>query len=172
MGTTIQIAKHNLSVSLHPAMVIHADKYTEARGGWGNLPVSSILHTDLVFRSKQENVDWPIHLTGYDMPVYNNQDVIVIAVDDAIIGFVDTQTDLYYYTDTNFSRNFNIGMRRYKAWLIGFIGSVIAYFLIADPINIILCIIPLVLMLIFYHVQKAIWNSRIKNALDGFLSNR
>jgi len=42
---TLSNSKKELSVSLHPATVIHANKYTEASGGWSNLPVRSTLYT-------------------------------------------------------------------------------------------------------------------------------
>src|SRR4051812_26194866 len=119
MSTTIQIAKKELSVSLHPAKVIHANKYTEASGGWNNLPVSSTLYTDVVFRSKESGRDWPINIKGNELPVYTDQDVIVIGLEDLIIGFVDTQTDHYYYTETDFAGNFQLGARLYKVLLTG-----------------------------------------------------
>ena len=171
MNATIQIAKHDLSVSLHPATVIHANKYTETSGGWYHLPVFSTLYTDVVFRSKKNGQDWPIYIKRFDLPIYTNQDVTVIAIDDLIMGYIDNQTEYYYYTDTDFFENFKLGISRYKAWLIGTIASALGYFIFHDR-EWILSFIPLITMLAFYHIQKLILNNRTTKALDDYLTSR
>jgi hypothetical protein len=169
--SSIQISNRNLSVSLYPATVIHANKYTDTYGGTFNLPVRTTLHNDVVFRSKQTNEDWPVHIRNRDLPIYSNQDVIVIAVEETIIGYIDTQTDVYYYTSTDFYYNFDLGIRPYKIWITGAIATIASFFLFRDE-QTIFCILPLIATYFFYRIHKTIINYRAETAMDNSLSLR
>lgn len=168
---SILVAKRNLSVSLHPATVIHADKYTDTRGGAFDLPVRTTLHNEVVFRSKQTHEDWPIHISGRNLPIYSNQDVIVIAVEEKIMGYVDSQTGKYYYTSTNFFGNFDLGISLYKIWLVGIITAIACFFLLPDGWKA-LCLVPLVITFGFYRIHKTIVNQSALKAMNDFLSSR
>jgi hypothetical protein len=168
---SIQISKRNLSVSLYPATVIHANKYTDTYGGSFDLPVRTTLHNDVVFRSKQTNEDWPVHIRNRDLPIYNDQDVIVIAVEETIIGYIDCQTNLYYYTSTNFLHNFDLGIRSHKIWITGAIATTASFFIFPDE-QTILCILPLLATYFFYTIHKTLINYRAEKAMDNFLKSR
>lgn len=170
MYGSIQISKRNLSVSLYPATVIHANKYTDTYGGSFDLPVRTTLHNDVVFRSKQTNEDWPVHIRNRDLPIYSNQDVTVIAVEETIIGYIDSQTDVYYYTSTDFYY-FDLGIRPHKIWITGAIAAMATFFLFQDEQKI-FCIFPLIAMYFFYRIHKTLLNYRAEKAMDNFLGSR
>jgi len=66
MEKTITVSGKDFPVSLHKATVIHADKFTRTSGGWNNLPVTSTLYTDVVFRIDESNEDWPLYIKNID----------------------------------------------------------------------------------------------------------
>ncbi|MES2372403.1 MAG: hypothetical protein V4557_07475 [Bacteroidota bacterium] len=169
--SSIQISNRDLSVSLYPATVIHADKYTDTRGGAFDLPVRTTLHNDVVFRSKQTNEDWPVHIRNLNLPIYSNQDVILIAVEETIIGYIDTRTDLYYYTSTDFVNNFDLGIHPNKIWITGVLTAIALFFFLPEEKNL-LFFLPLIGMYFFYRIHKTLLNYRAEKAMDSFLSSR
>lgn len=169
MKTNLQVGKHELLVSLHPATVIHADRYSETTGGYGHWPVRSSLYTEVVFRSKETGMDWPITITDLRPRIYTDQQVTVIAANSVIVGFVDTQTQRFYYTVSDFARSLGLGTRRYLSMLAGIVASVACFLLLPEEWKA-LCVFAFVAAVVFHYSQKAILNRRIEKAIDQYLT--
>jgi len=167
MEKTITVSGKNFPVSLHKATVIHADKFTRTSGGMHNLPVRSTLYTDVVFRIDESNEDWPLYIKYIDLVIYKDQRVLVIVVNDAIVGFVDEKTGRYYYTTTQFSKLLKLGIHYTYYIIAGIAGAVILY--LAYPKQFGWVLIPLVIALIAYQIQKLILSSQARKAIDSFL---
>jgi hypothetical protein len=171
MEKTIRIQNRDILITLHPATVIHTDKYSETSGGWGNLPVVSTLYTDVVFRSRTSKEDWPHKITNRDLPIYNNQEVRVISADNIIIGYIDEQTKKYYYTSDNLSNRMGLGMSYYLVWVIGIAGAVMIGFITRDTKMILLVFAPLIITWLFYRIQKWVLHLQVTKAIDHYLQD-
>jgi hypothetical protein len=169
METTIRIQNRDIQIALHPATVIHTDKYSETSGGWGNLPVVSTLYTDVVFRSRTSKEDWHHKITSRDLPVYNDQEVRVISADNIIIGYIDEQTKKYYYTSNNLSNRMGLGMSYYLVWVIGIVGAVIIGLLTWETTMMWLLFTPLIITWLFYRIQKWVLHAQVTKAIDHYL---
>lgn len=172
MKTTIEISNNTFPVSLESAEVIHADKYTEASGGWGSLPVHSFLYTDVVFRTGTDKKDWHLKINHLDLPIYRGQQVLVICVNNSIIGFIDRQTSKYYYTVTDFAKLLCLGMAYYWVWVIGVLAGLIALVFTwkdEDGFLPLLFFMPIAAMWLIYHAQKWLLNGHIKQQIDQYL---
>lgn len=169
METTIRISKQEILIALHNATVIHANKYTDVRGGFYHSPVNSTLYTDVVFRSKTNIEDWPIYIRSLDLPIYTGQEVMVISADNIIVGYVDKQTGHYYYTTTDLANKLGLGMWYYLVWLIGIVAGIILFFVDQNKTQPLVWFSPLAITWIFYRVQKWVIHRRVKKTIDGFL---
>lgn len=172
MKTTIEISNHAFPVSLESAEVIHADKYTEASGGWGSLPVRSFLYTDVVFRTGTGKEDWHLKISHLDLPVYRGQNVLVICINNSIIGFIDRQTSKYYYTVTDFVPLLRLGMAYYWVWVIGVLTGLAALVFTWQEEDIslpLVFLLPIAGMWLIYHAQKWLLNGHIKQQIDEYL---
>lgn len=168
----IEISNKTFPISLESAEVIHADKYTEARGGWGSLPVSSFLYTDVVFRAGTGKEDRHLKINNLDVPIYRGQHVLVISVNKSIIGFVDRQTSKYYYTVTDFAQLLHLGMAFYWVWVIGVLTGLLALVFTwkEDDVSLpLLFLLPIAGMWLIYHAQKWLLNGHIKQQIDQYL---
>ena len=169
METTVHISNQEFPISLDNATVIHANKYTDVRGGFYYFPVSSTIYTDVVFRSKVTNEDWPIYITGLDLPIYTGQEVMVISAGNIIVGYVEKQTSHYYYTTTDLANKLGLGMWYYLVWLIGIIAGIILFLVDRNKTQPLIWFAPLAITWIFYRVQKWVIHRRAKKAIDSFL---
>jgi hypothetical protein len=169
--TTLLFNNEELEFTLHNATVIHADKYTETSGGWGNAPVRSRLYTDLVFRSSDTNEDWPLTVNGRNLSVYNGQKVMVMGLQGSIIGYVDKQSNKYYYTRNEFSSFVKTGMPAYYIWIIGLIGGLLVYLFTPEESDalFLLVLLPLGLAWLIYIIQKQMISNRIMQLIDTYL---
>lgn len=174
MFNTIEInKKRQLGITLHPATVIHADKYTDSftwSGRWGRSPYPGQRVTEVVFRSKQDGRDWRITVENINLPIYTSQDVTVIAADDAIVGYIDTQTKEYYYTTGNFAYELDFGVPLYISVLLGLGLCALSFFLLpGDDRG--YSLIPIAFAILFHIIQRRIWNHRIEKALNSYLES-
>ena len=168
MEKVINVSNVEIPLSLHSGKVIHADKYSEAHGGAFSFPVSSTLHTDVVFRLDGTNVDLPVHIEGLDLPVYTGQSVTLVTSNNRVLAYIDDQTKYYYYTSRNFCKKLGIGIPLWWVWLFGIAGGVIIYFLQrTDPTFWVF--VPILTFYVMYAIQKWITNSRIEKQIDAFL---
>jgi len=169
--TTLLFNDEELEFTLHNATVIHADKYSETTGGWGNAPVRSHLYTDLVFRSSDTNEDWPMTVNERNLPVYNGQKVMVMGLQGRIIGYVDKQSNKYYYTRDEFSSFVKAGMPVYYIWIIGIIGGLVAFIFTSEEsdIRFLNALLPLGITWLIYIVQKQMISNRIMQLIDTYL---
>lgn len=158
----------NIPLSLHKATVIHADKFTESLGGAFNFPITSTLYIDLVFRLDETNEDWPVYITNLNLPVYTGQAVTVVSTDKTVLGYIDAQTNYYYYTTNDFVRKLNIGIPFIWVWIIGITGGILIY-LLKQEVSVWI-IVPLISAWILYSIQKFILNILIKKRIDNFLT--
>jgi len=72
MGKTATLQNFNLPLSLDPATVIHANKFSRAEGAISFF-VLSTLYTDLVFRLEETNDDIKIYIKNLDLPIYSGR---------------------------------------------------------------------------------------------------
>ncbi|MES2004653.1 MAG: hypothetical protein V4450_09030 [Bacteroidota bacterium] len=170
MKTNFEVAKKEFSFSLDNARVIHANKFTEASGGWGSLPINSTLYTDVVFRSQESGADWPIRFNNRDLPLYTDQEVMVMSIDQYIIGFIDKQTSKYYYTETDFAYLLDLGFPLFKAVIAGIVLGVLGYFISSEmKYRVLFCIAPLFIAWVSYLAKKWQINREITSKLDDYL---
>lgn len=169
--TTLLFNEEELEFTLHNATVIHADKYSETSGGWGNAPVRSHLYTDLVFRSSDTNEDWPVTINGRNLSVYNGQKVMVMGLQGRIIGYVDKQSNKYYYTRDEFSSFVKVGMPVYYIWIIGIIGAMAVFMFTTDEsdIRLLYALIPFGVAWLIAIIQKQMISNRIMQLIDTYL---
>ena len=158
----------DIPLSLHQATVIHANKYSETHGGAFNLPVSSRLYTDVVFRLNNTNEDWPLYINNLDLPIYTSQEVTVVASNNNVLAFIDMQTKYYYFTTRDFSRKLNLGLSFFWVWVIGIMGGVLVY-LLQNQVTTGWIFVPFAIAWIVYTIQKWILNNQVKRKINDFL---
>ena len=169
MDTVVKCLNVEIPISLHRARVVHANKYSEAHGGAFDFPVSSTLYTDVVFRLNENNEDLKTYIRKLDLPVYTDQDVTVICSGKTVLGFIDMQTNHYYYTVNNISRSLGIGLPLLWIWIISILGGIVFYFINKEQF--ILWFFILFLSLYFvYTIHRWYVNYRIRSAIDAVLS--
>jgi len=169
MEKVINVSNVQIPLSLHSGKVIHSDKYSETRGGAFNFPVSSILHTDVVFRLDGTGEDLPVHIEDLDLPLYNEQSVTLVTSNNRVLAYIDEQTKYYYYISRNFCRRLGIGMPLWWVWVFGIVGGVIIYFLKRTD-TALWVFVPLLTAYVMYTIQKWILNFKIKKQIDSFLT--
>lgn len=167
MGNTINLSGSEINFTLHAGMVIHVNKYSEARGGWGNLPVHSVLNTEVVVRLAASNDDISLHIEKLDIPVYNNQEVSLLSANGSVIGLVDLKTNKYYYTTGNFYTKLGMRIPAYWVWLIGIASAVITYLI--NPTGYSWIIMPFVVWIPVLIAQFR-FNRKMQAAIRGFLT--
>lgn len=169
--TTLLFNEEELEFTLHNATVIHADKYSETSGGWGNAPVRSHLYTDLVFRSSDTNEDWPVTIDGRNLSVYNGQKVMVMGLQGRIIGYVDKQSKKYYYTRDEFSSFVKARMPVYYIWIIGIIGAMAVFIFTTEEsdVRLLYALIPFGVAWLTAIIQKQVISNRIMQLIDTYL---
>ncbi len=107
----IKFTNTEIPLFLHSARVIHANKYSEAYGGAFNLPVSSTLHTDVVFRLNETREDYKTYIKNLDLPIYNAQEVTIsMPAAKRVPCYIEMHTNNHYYTTKDFSRLLGIGL--------------------------------------------------------------
>ncbi len=168
MNGTIRILNCEVPVQLFDATVIHADKYAAASGGMFNLPVTSTLYTEVVFRLRDYDRDCRLRIKNLDVPLYTNQDVSVICSRGVIIGFIDTKSNAYYYTLTDFSGELGFGFEWHWFLLTTFFMTAIIFFFQLQQFSRYL-LIPLLAGLCLFYLHKSVLNYLIRRSLDKHL---
>ncbi len=148
---------------------MHADKYAAASGGWFNLPVSSTLYTEVVFRLRDVDRDCRLRIKNLDLPLYTSQDVSVISSEGVIIGFIDTKTSAYYYTVTDFAGKLKFGFEWHWFLLTSFLIAVILFFFRQQQLTGHL-FLPVLAALAVFYLHKWILNYLIRKSIDKYLS--
>lgn len=168
MEKIIKFSNTEIPLSLHSARVIHANKYSEAYGGAFNLPISSTLYTDVVFRLNETREDYKIYIKNLDLPIYNEQEVTVICSAKRVLGYIDMQTNYYYYTTKDFSRSLGIGLPYIWVWVVGILGGTCLYLINNQEISL-WVLVPFLAAYILFLMQKWILNHRIQKEINTFL---
>ena len=169
MDTVVRCLNSEIPLSLHRARVVHANKYSEAYGGAFDFPVSSTLYTDVVFRLNESNEDYKAYIQKLDLPIYTDQDVTIICFGRKVLGYVDMQTNYYYYTVNNFSKELGLGIPSFWVWLITIIGGIV--FFIINTQYLLLWVILLFLSLyLIYLMHRWYINYQVRKGLDAVLS--
>ena len=92
--------KADMTVSYLSAKVVHSNKYNQNSGFYFlHLFFSNLLH-DVVFRTDNGD-EYPMTLKNMNLPIYQEQSVTLITIDEIIIGFIDNATNNYYYLTKN-----------------------------------------------------------------------
>jgi hypothetical protein len=168
METLVRCFNVEFPLSFHRARVVHANKYSEARGGAFDLPVSSTLHTDVVFRLADTNEDYQAYIESLDLPVYTDQEVTVICSGRTVVGYVDRQTNYYYYIVRNFASLFGIGLTVWWVFIATIIGGVFFYFINKDEF-LARAVILFGCFYLLYLFQRWFINYRVRKAIDAAL---
>jgi hypothetical protein len=167
MHRTIKILNTDFQLALYNATVIHANKYTEAQGGMFNLPVVSTLHIDVVFRLEDKQ-DLKIYIKNIDVPVYTNQEVHLICINETVIGFIEVQTNHYYYTTKDLTKLTGNHIPYLWVWVVALLGLMVVYFITGEYITL-WSFLPFIAAQCFYSLHKWLTNYRIKKAIDAEL---
>ncbi len=175
MQTMIRFGKNEFLLELKSATVIHADKYSETRGGWGNFPVRSVLYTDVVFNNATDGTRWQITIQGRNLPVYQEQNVSVILLEHSVIGFIDQATSKYYYTRNDFNRMVPIEWPARYFWISGLgfliIGAVKFFTGKDQQDSFTIPFFGIVATLLTAYLHKWILNRSFTKAIDHYLQD-
>jgi hypothetical protein len=169
MDTVLKCLNFEIPLSLHRARVVHANKYSEAFGGAFDFPVSSTLYTDVVFRLHENNEDYKTYIRNLDLPIYTDQDVTIICSGKRVLGYIDMQTNYYYYTVNNFSRELGLRLPSLWVWIVAVLAGIAIYFTSNDEGF--LWLLLLLIAVYFFHLMRRWYvNHRIRRAIDAVLS--
>lgn len=168
MDTVLKCLNVEIPLSLHRARVVHANKYSEAHGGAFDFPVSSTLYTDVVFRLNENNEDYKTYIQKLDLPIYTDQDVTVICFGKRVLGYIDMQTNYYYYTVNNLSKALGLGLPALWVWVIALLGGLAIY--LTDKDQILLSLIFIFSVYFVYLIHRWYVNRRIRKAIDAILT--
>jgi hypothetical protein len=168
MEKIIKLSSTEVPLSLHRAKVIHANKYSETNAAWGYRFMFSNLYTDVVFRANEDGTDYKAYIKNLDLPVYTEQDVTILCADNIVLGYIDMQTNYYYYTSKDFQSLLGLGISVLWIWLAGILAGAAIYFFNHKEFTLWLYI-PLMALYLFCRVQKIVFNYRIKKAIDQYL---
>ena len=169
MEKKIILPEYGIPIVLNQATVIYANKLSEASGGWYYLPVVSTLIIDAVFRLKQNGTDLKVRLKDHDVPLYTNQDVIVLSVGNIVIGFVDTQTSLYYYITRDIAQSLGHGVP-FHYFLLGAFALSFGSLFFLDKDSYLVCIIPLVLGWLGFNLYRRMINLKLRNSINAAIA--
>lgn len=126
---------------------------------------------EIVFRNKGDGQDWPVKINNQDLPLYTEQEVMVIGLENHIIGFIAKQTRKYYYTDDDFAALLDLGIALYKVWLAGILIGITAMMLVPVPYKFIAAFLPFFLYWLVYILKKWRINREFRNKIDAYLSD-
>ncbi len=112
---------NNIQLTYTNATVIHSNKYNQNYGFYlWHMFFQNLLH-DVVFKLETTGEEFPVTLKNMNLPLYQNQLITLIAVDDTVIGFIDSNSRKYYYLTNNLQKA--LGKADYLRWIVW--GSVI-----------------------------------------------
>jgi len=169
MEKVITVSNVQIPLSLYPATVIHADKYSEAHGGELNTPVTSTLYTDVVFRLNDSGEDWPLYIRNLNLPLYNGQAVTLVSSNKNVLAYIDDRTKYYYYTSRDLCRKVGLGIPLWRIILPGLIGGLLIYWIQRDAPTVWI-VAPIIASYAIYVIQKWFFNYKIKKEIDEFLT--
>ncbi len=164
--STVILSGKEIEFSLHAGRVIHANKYSEARGGWGNLPVSSVLNTDIVVALTNGD-DIRVYVRHLDLPVYNGQEVSLLSANGSVVALIDLKTRSYYYTTGNIQDKLGMGVPAVWVWAVGIICAAIAYNI--DSLGGTFFVMPFFVWIPVL-INRWIFNNKIRKEIRSFLT--
>lgn len=166
MQNTITLSGKEIVFKLHAGHVIHANKYSEARGGWGSLPVTSVLHTEVVVKlTNGDNLN--LYMRRLDLPVYNGQEVSLLSANGSVVALIDLKSKKYYYTATNFQKKLGLGIPAYWVWAIGIVCGGIAYLINKNGATFLL--MPFIVW-IQVLINQWLFNKKLRKEINSYLS--
>lgn len=123
---------NDIQLTYTNATVIHSNKYNQNNGFYvWHLFSQNLLH-DVVFKLETTGEEFPVTLKNMNLPLYQNQLVSLIAVDDTVIGFIDSNSRKYYYLTNNLQKA--LGKAGYLPWIFwGSIALILGIFYFLDP---------------------------------------
>lgn len=123
-----------LSISYQDAIVTHANKYNQNSGVVVSFLFFSNLYQDVVFTLEKTGIEYPATFKNLNLPLYTQQRVTLIAINNTIIAYADKQTSDYYYLSNNlrsalgFGFNFN--------WYLVTAITALCFLIIANKFNV------------------------------------
>jgi hypothetical protein len=153
-------------LTLTRATVLHANKYTETRGGY-SFPIWSILYTDIVFRLEDTQEDIPYYSKGIDLKLYTSQEILLVRSGEMIVAYVDLKTKKYYYITNNFPKKLRKGIPFYLVWLLGIPSGILIIMLSRNTT--LWAFAPIFILWVAYLVSIVDINRRARREIDEFL---
>jgi hypothetical protein len=169
MDNILLLQDIELPLSAHTALVIHSNKYTETSAGAFNLPVSSTLNTDIVFRLKDTGEDYKCYVSDVDLPIYTGQEVRIICCGRVVLAYIDEQTGLYHYTSGDFKRKLGLGLPFYWVWIMGITGAALVYFLQKQEASEWI-FLPFVISYFLNRLHKWTINRKVEKVIDEYMT--
>lgn len=123
-----------LSISYEDAIVTHANKYNQNAGVVVSFFFFSNLNQDVVFKLEDSGIEYPSTFKNLNLPLYTQQRVTLIAINNTIVAYADKQTSEYYYLTNNLQKALGNGFN--FNWYIVTAVTALGYFIIANKFEI------------------------------------
>jgi len=168
----VKFLQKKLNIELSPATIVHIDKhsrpgiFTDDRF----MPLAAnTLHTRIVFQLKESNKVLPLNVRDIQLPLYNMQEVDIITANQFVIGYVDIESEEYYYITNDFCRAVGIGFIDNASWLAGIVAAGCILTIIKNEYAALFAFILLFIIWISTVSLKTILNKKIESNMDEIL---
>ncbi len=161
-------SKNNMTLSYLPAKVIHSNKYNQINMLYSIRFLFANLFHDVVFKT-DTGEEYPMTLKNLNLPIYQGQSVILIIINNSVIGFIDNSTNNYFYLTRNLQERLGKGQKLNWIIFVGIVLLVSAILLVKDfnsKFFIYLFLIP-----VAYWCYLRISNSFFERKIDKLISD-
>ena len=168
MNQSLMIGKHDLAIHYTPARIIHSNKYNQNSGFYLSHFFFSNLLQDLVFELDQTGKKHQITLKNITLPAYQGQEVLLIVVNDLVLGYIDNESNKYYYLTDDLSGALGLGIG-WKWFIIGGLAAGAGlFFLLPEDIRHLffyfLLIVP-----VLYKMYREVFSRYVEKKLDSII---
>ena len=101
----MKVAGKTINVELFPATVLQVDQSasTNILTDTAFFPLkSNAPHTYITFQLKENDTTLPLDVPDAQLPMYKEQEVDIISLNQSVVGFVDIKSREYYYITNDF----------------------------------------------------------------------
>lgn len=158
-----------LAISYEDAIVTHANKYNQNAGIVVSFLFFSNLYQDVVFKLENSGIEYPTTFKNLNLPLYTQQHVSLIAINNTIVAYADKQTSEYYYLTNNLQKALGYGFN-FNWYLVTAIIA-IGYFIIAtkfeipQEIGLVVLVVPVLL-----RVYQLVSNYLLQRKIDKLIT--
>jgi hypothetical protein len=168
----VKFFQKKLNIELSPATIVHIDKHSRSGVFTDDrfFPLAAnTLHTNIVFQLKESNKVLPLNVRDMQLPLYNMQEVDIITANQFVIGYVDVESEEYYYFTNDFCKAAGIGFIDIASWLTGILVAGCMLTIIKDEYAGLFAFILLFALWISTVTLKTILNKKIESNMDEIL---